>query len=261
MENSTANQEPESFIIQNVTMSHHYVSDIRLQFEPLGVIDLTWEDPKVVKASKDLRNSLRHGLLKQITPQQWDTILDKQANRERKELLNQQKQNNLKTMEVDGKQLQVETLDANKAYNQEAQVSTAGYANDSMSYAVAFDIAQMQAELTGDELTAEEFAERVSNNPDLVGHLLSQQKNLTANSTSSGKRSTAYVATAPDQALGNTTIQQMQMTNMSRDKYIAGGEFNYLDAPDSDMDDAIADVIDLEMVDDDGSEKGSVRRI
>jgi hypothetical protein len=51
------------------------------------------------------------------------------------------------------------------------------------------------------------------------------------------------------------------MTNMSRDKYIAGGDFNYLDAPDTDMDDAIADVIDLEMVDDDGSEKGSVRRI
>jgi len=261
MENSTANQEPESFIIQNVTMSHHYVSDIRLQFEPLGVIDLTWEDPKVVKASKDLRNSLRHGLLKQITPQQWDTILDKQANRERRELLNQQKQNNLKTMEVDGKQLQVETLDANKAYNQEAQVSTAGYANDSMSYAVAFDIAQMQAEMNGDELTAEEFAERVSNDVNLVGNLLAQQKNLAANSTSSGRRSTAYVATAPDQAMGDTNVQQMQMTNMSRDKYIAGGDFNYLDAPDADMDDAIADVIDLEMVDDEGSEKGSVRRI
>ena len=142
MENNQ-NNEPESFIIQNVTLGHHYISDIRLQFEPLGVIDLTWEDTKIVKASKDLRNSIRQGLLKQITPAQWETILDKQSNKERKELLAQQKKNAYQTMEVDGKQLQVETLDANKTYNQSTEVSTAGYANDSLSYAVAFDIAQM----------------------------------------------------------------------------------------------------------------------
>ena len=44
--NESVNQEPESFIVQNVTLGPHYVSDIRLNFGPLQAIDLTWEDPK-----------------------------------------------------------------------------------------------------------------------------------------------------------------------------------------------------------------------
>jgi hypothetical protein len=72
--NESVNQEPESFIVQNVTLGPHYVSDIRLNFGPLQAIDLTWEDPKVVKASKDLRNSIRLGLLRKISPEQFDTI-------------------------------------------------------------------------------------------------------------------------------------------------------------------------------------------
>ena len=118
----------------------------------------------------------------------------------------------------------------------------------------------MQSEMNGDELTAEEFAERVQQNPSLVPNLLAQQKNLAANSSSSGKRSNAYVAQAPSDPLGNTEVQKLQMTNMTRDNYIAGGDFQILDGPDADLD-PIADVIDLEFADDEGSEKGSVRRI
>jgi hypothetical protein len=40
--NESVNQEPESFIVQNVTLGPHYVSDIRLNFGPLQAIDLTW---------------------------------------------------------------------------------------------------------------------------------------------------------------------------------------------------------------------------
>jgi hypothetical protein len=68
MENNT---DPESFIIQNVTLGPHFVSDVRLNFGPLQAIDLTWEDAKVIKASKDLRNSLRLGLIKQISAEQF----------------------------------------------------------------------------------------------------------------------------------------------------------------------------------------------
>jgi hypothetical protein len=158
------NTEPESFIVQNVTMGPHYVSDIRLNFGPLEAIDLTWEDAKVIKASKDLRSSLRMGFLKKISPNQFDTIEEKAAIRGKKELLRQQNDNNLRTVDVDGKQLEVESIDAEKAYKKENEVSTAGYANDSLSYATAFDIAQTQAELRGDELSIEEFAEQVNNN-------------------------------------------------------------------------------------------------
>ena len=77
--NESVNQEPESFIVQNVTLGPHYVSDIRLNFGPLQAIDLTWEDPKVVKSSKDLRNSIRLGLLRKITPDQFDSIEERAA--------------------------------------------------------------------------------------------------------------------------------------------------------------------------------------
>ena len=55
-------EEPESFIIQNVTMNYQYISDIRLQLDPLQVEDLTWWESKVVKASIDLTEALRRGV-------------------------------------------------------------------------------------------------------------------------------------------------------------------------------------------------------
>jgi hypothetical protein len=116
--------------------------------------------------------------------------------------------------------------------------------------------------MNGEELSEEEFAVRVQQNPGLVPNLLAQQKNIAANSSSSGKRSAAYVAQAPSEAMGNTEVQKLEMTNMSRDNYIAGGDFQILDAIDPDGDlDPIADVIYLEFADDEGSEKGTVRRV
>jgi hypothetical protein len=255
-------EQPESFIVQNVTLGPHYVSDIRIQFDALSVIDLTWEDPKVIRASKDLRNSLRMGLLKKITPEQWDVILEKQANKEKRELLKQQGNNRMKTVEVDGKELQVEALDANKVYKPDGTVSTAGYANDSLSYTMALDIAQTQAELMGEELTVEEFAERVQQDPSLVNRLMSQYKNMESNASVSGdlRKGKAYVATAPDSFDERTAVKELQMSNVTRDGYLAGSNVDFVDAP-SDYEDGIADVIDLEAEDDLGSEKGSVRRV
>lgn len=258
--NTVQSNEPESFIVQNVTLGPHYVSDIRLNFAPLQAIDLTWEDPKVVKASKDLRNSLRLGLLRKISPEQFETIEENQANREKKELLRQQNDRRLDTVDVDGKQIQAETIDAEKAYSNEVNHSTAGYANDSLSYAMALDIAQTQAQLRGDELTVEQFAEQVQRDPSTVSRMISMQKNMETNSSVSGdaKRGKAYVA-MPSDGVHGTSVQKMNMTNVNRDGYLAGGDFNYLDSPD---DGPIAEAIDLELGDVSGDgEKGSVRRV
>jgi hypothetical protein len=249
------NTEPESFIVQNVTLGPHYVSDIRLNFGPLEAIDLTWEDSKVIKASKDLRSSLR-----KITPEQFDSIEEKAAIRGKKELIRQQNQNNLRTVDVDGKQMEVEAIDAEKAYKKDTEVSTAGYANDSLSYATAFDIAQTQAQLRGDELTIEDFAEQVNSNPNLVQNLLKQQRSLNENSSVSGdeRRGRAFVAQPSENAIDGTSVRQVKMTNYNRDKVVAGGEMNFLDTPD---DDGIADSIDLENEIDLESDKGSIRRV
>ena len=166
--NESVNQDPESFIVQNVTLGPHYVSDIRLNFGPLQAIDLTWEDPKVVKASKDLRNSIRLGLLRKITPDQFDSIEERAAIKGKKELLKQQNNNNLRTVDVDGKTIEAESIDAEKAYSNKNNVTTAGYANDSLSYAMALDIAQTQAELQGEDLSVEQFADRVQRIQELL---------------------------------------------------------------------------------------------
>jgi hypothetical protein len=102
-------EEPESFIVQNVTMNYHWISDIRLQFDPLAVIDLTWEDPKVIKASKDLRNALRQGYLRQISQEEWDKKQEKQLAKEKKELVKNNPNARMQTVESeDGKTLEAE---------------------------------------------------------------------------------------------------------------------------------------------------------
>jgi hypothetical protein len=260
--NESVNQEPESFIVQNVTLGPHYVSDIRLNFGPLQAIDLTWEDPKVVKASKDLRNSLRLGLLRKITPDQFDSIEERAAIKGKKELLKQQNNNNLRTVDVDGKTIEAESIDAEKAYKSKNDVTTAGYANDSLSYAMALDIAQTQAELQGEDLSVEQFAEKVQRNPGIINQLLAQQKNLDANSSVSGveTRGRAFVAEPPSDAIKGSSVREVEMTNYNRDRRVAGADFNYLDAPEDDGYDAIADAIDLEADMGEG-EEGSIRRV
>lgn len=250
-------ETPESFIIQNVTLGPHYVSDLRIQFDPLAVVDLTWEDPKIVKASKDLRNSLRMGLLKQISQQQWETILEKQSFKEKKELLKQQNNQNLRQVDVDGKTIEAEQIDAEKASRVNKDVvSTAGYANDSLSYAMALDIAQTKAQLGGEDLSVEDFAERVQRDPGIVNKLLSEQKYLDNMSVTSGdpNRAKAYVTQPPTNTLGGTNVQKMQMSNQPGK---STADFDY---DDRDDDYAIADAIDLES--EIGSdEKGSIRRV
>lgn len=256
--NENVNPEPETFIVQNVTLGPHYVSDIRLNFGPLQAIDLTWEDPKVVKASKDLRNSLRLGLLRKISSEQFETIEEKAAIKSKRELQAQQKSNNLRTVEVDGVEREVEVIDAEKPVSKSESVSTAGYANDSLSYATALDIAQTQAELQGDELTVEQFAEKVQRNPGIINQLLAQQKNLDANSSVSGveTKGRAFVAEPPSNSTQGSTVREVEMVNYNRDRR-SNVDFDYND---NNYDDGgIADAIDLESEGD--GEEGSIRRI
>jgi hypothetical protein len=190
----------------------------------------------------------------------FDSIEERAAIKGKKELLKQQSNNNLRTVDVDGKTIEAESIDAEKAYSNKNNVTTAGYANDSLSYATAFDIAQTQAQLRGDELSIEEFAEQVNTNPNLVQNLLKQQRNLNENSSTSGdeRRGKAYVAQPSENALDGTSVRQVNMTNYNRDRVVAGGEMNFLDMPD---DDGIADSIDLENEIDLESDKGSIRRV
>ena len=251
-------QEEHSFIVQNVTLGPHYISDIRIQFDALEVIDLTWEDPMAIKKSKDLQNSLRKGILKQITKDQWERILDRQSAKEKNELLKSKSTKQTETFEIDGKQLEVEMIDAQKSYKGSDTVTTSGHANDSLSYATALDIVQAQAEIQGREVTAEDFAEMVSKDSGLVPRLLSQNLSAVSGDTRTGK---AYVATAPNSYADQTQVSQVRMTNFNKEGYMA--------TPSNDLssnadffteDDPIAMEIDLSS-DGDESSDGGIRRL
>jgi len=257
-------EEPESFIVQNVTMSYHWISDIRLQFDPLAVIDLTWEDPKFIKASKDLRNALRQGYLRQISQEEWDKKQEKQLAKDRKELTKNNPNSRMQTVESeDGRTLEAEVIDAERPYNRNSEVTNSGYASDPLSYAVALEVAQTQAELNGDELSVEDFAEKVKRDPGLVGRLVNAQTSaVTSGSTRKGK---AYVSQAPGDGSSQSTIGSVKMSNFARDGYLAGSEAEVYARPGDDFgfDDvpAIAEEIDLEFDGDSSDEKGSVRRV
>ena len=163
----------------------------------------------------------------------------------------------------DGKTLEAEVIDAERPYKRDGEVTNAGYANDPLSYAVALEVAQTQAELNGDELSVEDFAERVRRDPGLVGRLVNAQtSSVTSGSTRQGR---AYVSQPPSNGQSDSQIGSVRMSNFSRDGYLAGSEAQVYAPPTDDFgfDDvpAIAEEIDLEMDGDLSEEKGSVRRV
>jgi hypothetical protein len=261
------NSEPETFIVQNRTPGPHFVSDIKLNFDPEEVIDLTWEDPRTIKSSKDLRNSLRMGYLKKISQIEWDGILERQAIKDRNEILKQNRRVKTRKVTIDDKEFDAESINPERPYKNDGTVSTTGYANDPLSYVTALDIAQKQAELRGGELTVAQFKEQVSRDSSLVPRLLSQYKHLAENSSVSGddRKGRAFVAYSPDDIEG-TRVAQVNMRNINRDM----NNYEYDEAEDSDgvsdddefgfdSDMPVADVIDLES---DGNDlEGGFRRV
>ena len=65
------NSEPETFIVQNRTPGPHFVSDIKLNFDPEEVIDLTKEAQHWVDMINDCDSIER---LKQTYAQAYNTL-------------------------------------------------------------------------------------------------------------------------------------------------------------------------------------------
>lgn len=217
------NSAPESIIVQNVLKGPLYISDIGMEFGGLEVRDLTWEDPSVVKRSQDLRRAIQMGQLNRISQAEWDRIISLRAAEERAET---QRISNRRTrnVNVDGRIIDAEVLNLNKAdggRTAQDQVSTAGYANDPMSYATAYQEARAQYEDRGSALDANTFASMVKNQPSLIPTLL-RGDSIFSDGTLSGVSGRAR-ATVITQGDGYSTgVSQMEMTNYNRDQRLAG---------------------------------------
>jgi len=261
------NQAPESIIVQNTFEGPLYISDIGMEFGGLEVRDLTWEDPSIVKRSQDLRRAIQLGHLIRISQGEWDNIMRIKAAEARAET---QRISNRRTRTVnaDGRLLEAEVLNLNKADGGKAaqdQVSTAGHANDPMSYATAFQEARYQYEDRGVTLDAHTFAGMVRNRPSLIPRLLARESMFDDGVISGAVgRGRATVIAPGNDGMYGTSVNQVNMTNYNRDQRIAGssamgiGSFQndqgYLDPMTPGMmphSAPIPDFVDLDNLDDD----------
>jgi hypothetical protein len=265
--NKATTQKPakQDFIVMNVTLGPHFVSDIRLNFDPLGVIDLTWENSDAIQASNDLRKSLRLGVLRQITRKEWDDMEEKKIAREKASLAQQRGKRQMRSVtDADGNERIAETLNPMASYNKTDTVPVEGYANDSLSYATALDIAQAQAEAQGYTLTAQEFAERVKADSNYVPRLLNAQ---TMSVSGDPRRGRAVVAMPGNDFSEGSTVQAVDMTNFINDGYVAGHpNAKYANSVDVDLnatddDEGFAEEIDLLKESPEEVEQGAIKRV
>jgi len=237
----------ESFIVQNVTPGLHYISDIKLQFEPFEIIDLTYEDKDVILGSRDLKKSLQSGILRRVTTEEADRIQSREIEKQKQKIIQEQRRRQNKQRVVktkDGQQFAAEVVNINSAATKTEESTTAGHINDPMTYAMAYAKAAAAAQKQGRSLDPQEFREQIGDDINLLNQL-AFGSNVDAESTSGGeKRSRATYATADRN--GNVSAFTTGMTNLNRDNRIAG--YDTMDLLDEDTD--IAESIDLNLDDD-----------
>jgi hypothetical protein len=210
-----ASQEPESFIVQNATLSYHFISDIGLSFSPKEVKDLTWEDPNIIKKSRNLKDALRTGYLKRLSPEQYEKTLDLQYRKEQKQLEKdqQRKATYSKQKNKNGNDMIAERVDLERASRKNAnELDIAGTANHPMSVVQAYAIAESRAQERGDELSVEEFLQFVEHHPNTVAKLLSE----TRVSTASASVANAYYAQPRGDVNSETGVVKASMKNINR---------------------------------------------
>jgi len=246
--NAVINQEPESFIVQNCTLSYHFVSDIGLSFAPKEVKDLTWEDPIIIKKSRNLKDALRTGYLIKLTPDQYEKTMDLQYKKEKKQLERdqQRKATYSKQKNQKGNDMVAETMDLEKASRKNVnELDITGTANHPMSVVQAYAIASAKAQDRGDVLTAEEFLQFVEQHPNVVSKLLSETKVATASS-----KGQAYYAQPRGDVNSETGVMKASMRNINRDM------LNLDDDPDYELVEekmyGILDIEDFEEIDGQG---------
>lgn len=207
------NEDRPSFVVQNITLNYHFVSDIGYQFAPKEVKDLTWEDPLLIKKSKNLADSLKSGILRKLSEEEYEKTLNLQHERQRKELMREQQeqQNTYKKTKIDDKEFVADRFDVSKARKAVKENTESMGANHPLAFVAAFEAAQSISADRGEVLTAEEFAQIVESNPEVVPKLLASSKREAQEKIVSN----VYFA-APPEFGGKTSVYKSKMTNYNR---------------------------------------------
>lgn len=226
---------PESFIVFNPRGGHHFVSDIKMMFGPFEAKDLSWEDPRYINSSVDLRQAIRMDFLQRITPEEHELLLKRQVDRDRRAVLmaEQRRQRRLRRVKAEGHEFEAEEVGAaDGLIDTETELSTAGQANDPATYVVAYKIAAAEVSANGGFLDAEEFDKMVKSNPYIIKQLVSKARHqefgnagiqFASSQSGDASRGRAFVTSTPNN-FGETSILGLTMGNFSRDQYVGGME-------------------------------------
>lgn len=288
--NSRAKQD---ILLQNVTPGFHCVMDKRngleLNFEPFGVIDLTYFDKTKILSSTPLKQSMINGYLVTITREEHDNILYAESQKQQEDALNSVHPANktrTKSFNIDGKDFEAEVVNLNKfdSKNDQDKVTSAGQANDPKSFAIAYTRARQEHIAQGMNLTAQNFQHMITQNPNLVKTYMARVRDDAPikNSVTSGHESKGrfFVAGQPGQVdqfaqplrggdslknFGNDAQNAQQelyrTAAMVSDAFDPAEESGYDDEGDHPM----AQVIDLNQPDDSddlgGSGPGGIKRL
>lgn len=223
----TPSAEPETFIVQNVMPCFHCISDLGWTFQPFEVKDLTWQDTAIIQKSANLRESIKKGLLKQITQEQWDELQDRQLAEERARLVKDQRERKRQMVDVDGTAIEAEIINLNagdRGITADEEVTTAGNINDPMTYSVAFAAASAEAAERGEHLDASDFSRMLENNPKLIDNYLTRSASVGRGVTSGNSRRGKATTMQPPVSGRSTSANQVDMTNFNRDHRVAGME-------------------------------------
>ena len=213
----------ETYYVQNITLGYYSVSDIALTFGPREIKNLKWEKADLIKTSGGLVDAMEKGFLRRLSKDECEKTKNMQYQKEKKEMLREM-QNKPEYEKFDTgnkKEVLAETFDVSKGSSKRKEkLDFSGNANDSLSYVTAFEIAEAQAYERGDQLSAEEFGDIVTRDPEIIGRLL-KGTNLAANNTEINHR--VYFNTPPgDHIAGNSGVASDRMANLRRDGRMAG---------------------------------------
>lgn len=222
----------ETYLVQNPLLGPIYLTDLKLSWEPGEVKDLMWEDPELLGRSKDLANALKKGLLRRVTDEEYSTILDYEAERDRQEMFAHatMQQNRRRQRDDDG----ADTFDVLSPRSQAGQaVSTYGLINDPTTFAAAYSVYEAQCRASGQVPNAVQFGEMVKAQPGLLQGYLKRASMLPSNLPGSvsgdPNRGRATVAVAPTDIRQGTSHAHVRMTNFQRDDVLAGAHLLGID--------------------------------
>lgn len=223
-DNSYPSHEPQSFIVQNVMPGPTCISDLGLTFEPFEVVDLTFEDPRYIRASRDLKVALMNQHLRKITREEWDKIIKLDFQREQlAEAKAAEVRKSRKFQVDDDKEIEAEYINLNAAdsgvHGNEA-VTIRGNTNDPAAYARAFSTMSAEYAAKGMTLDAAEFGKMVQDNPMLIKTMQRQANDGIVSGITGHARATVSVPPLNDG--DDPSVASFDMTNFNRDGYLAG---------------------------------------